>query len=308
MSKAVVIFKAIDHMFAGPQNPGKLKRAGKKEVDLTKDIAYGEGEFQKLDLYRKKDATGKTPVIIEIHGGGFVAGDKKYRTALCYWYCINTGATVISLNYSLGPKYIYPVAQQELANAMNFIGDHADEWGIDLSKSIVTGDSAGGWASAQLCAMQDSDYMQEKLGVKLKYKVTGAVLNCGIYDLQKAVSAKVLFNLTESVCKDFTGITVKELPEWQWLDVVDSKNYVTANWPTSFIVYAEQDFFCGGQGEALVEKLDELGVYQEHYASKKFGDNHTFSLTWTSKAAKECNAQILSFLNRFFAGEIKKAD
>ena len=308
MSKATFIFKAIDYMFNPAQNPGKITRKGKKFCEITNDIAYGEGKYQKLDTYKPKDAEGTMPVIFEIHGGGFVAGDKKYRRALCEWYSMNTGAFVVSINYALGPEFKFIDSQRDIANAFNFVGDHAEEWNLDLDRVVVTGDSAGGWAAAQICAMQDSEYIQEKQGVKLKYKATGALFNCGIYDIEKAVKQKVLFNLTESISKDFLGLSVKDLDTYEYLDIVDSKNYVTANWPTSFVVYAEQDFFCGGQGEGLCEKLDELGVYQEHYGSTKFSDNHTFSLTWSSKATKECNVQILSFLNRLFAGEIGKKD
>ncbi len=58
------------------------------------------------------------------------------------------------------------------------------------------------------------------------------------------------------------------------------------------------------KGEKLVETLNGYGIYNELYRSTKFMDNHTFPLTWTSKAAKENNEKALSFIKRFFAGEI----
>ena len=304
MSKAVFIFKAIDKLFANPQNPGKILRIGKKNVEITNDISYAEGEACKLDTYKPLNAEGKLPVIIEIHGGGFVAGDKKYRRALCMWYAMNTNAFVVSLNYGLGPQYKFPQAQIDIANAMNYIWAHADEWSIDLTRSIVTGDSAGAWGAAQVCAMQDNEYIQNKIGVKANFKVTGALFNCGIYDIQTALKQKVLFNLTESICKDFCGIPTKDIDTYEWLDVIDSKNYVTENWPTSFVVYAEKDFFCGGQGEDLVNKLNENKVYNEVYYSTRFAANHTFQSTWKGKDAVAANQLFLDFANKMFKGEI----
>ena len=66
-------------------------------------------------------------------------------------------------------------------------------------------------------------------------------------------------------------------------------DFVNTDFPASFVTYAGKDFFCGGQGPKLVEKLKELGVHVEEYGSVKFMDNHCFSLTWKSKAAKANN-------------------
>lgn len=79
MSAATVIFKAIDYMFDLQQNPiGRTKR-NMKNVVKTTDIVYDESDKKActLDTFVIPKEEGKYPVIFEIHGGGFVAGDKN---------------------------------------------------------------------------------------------------------------------------------------------------------------------------------------------------------------------------------------
>ncbi len=305
MTFAKFAFLVIDKIFAGAQNPKKLLAQFadvKKEADIVFDEKYPD---VKLDAYFPANTEGKPlPVIMEIHGGGFSAGDKKYRTALSSYYAKETGAAVFSVNYGLGGKVICPVPLQQLVSAANWINANAAKYNLDMTHFVASGDSAGGYYAGMLGVLQDSTALQELYEAKLDARFTGLVLNCGIYDIKKALQAKVLFNMTAGVCKDFAGIAPKELDTYKYKDGVSSIDYVTDKYPKSYVIYAEQDFFCGGQGEALIAKLNELGVYEEHYGSTAFGDNHTFSLTWTSKAAQEANEKMVDFLRRFFADKI----
>ncbi len=304
MSFSKFIFLAVDVLFKNPQNPKKLQNKYSKGVICEKDIIFDEETPEyRLDAYHV-EKEGKYPVIFEIHGGGFSAGDKKYRTTLCNWYAQQTGAYVFNVNYGLGTDVVFPDPVIHLIKAFNWVVANAEKYNLDLDRMVVTGDSAGGYYSSALAVYNDCPPLQEACKIPMNGRFSGAVFNCGIYDLQLALKAKVLFNLTEQVCKDFSGITPDQLEEYPYKDAVDPINYITDKFPKSMVIYSEQDFFCGGQGEALVKKLNELGIYEEHYGSKKFLDNHTFSLTWLSKASKEVNEQLLAFLKKFFNGEI----
>lgn len=307
MTFDVVVFKAIDYIYDLLQNRIGAMRKYKKLTKVQKDIVYDETnpDICKLDIYENKvETSNKKPVVFIIHGGGFVAGDKKYRRHLSSWYAIETGAFVVNVNYGLGPKYLFPEVMSHLTKAVNWVYDNADKYNLDLSKVVCTGDSAGGYYAAELCALQDSKDMQEKLNCFPKLKFTGLLLNCGIYDINRALSTKVLFNLTGLVCKSFSGVDIKDIRNYEYFDYVSPINHLTKNFPKSCVVYAAQDFFCGGQGEDFLKKLNELGIYNEEYHSSKFMDNHTFPSTWKSKAAKEANSLFLSFTKRLFNNEI----
>jgi acetyl esterase/lipase len=305
MTFAKFVFLLIDKLFDGQQNPRKMTKQLHEGLTIQKDIVFDERYPKyKLDTYVRPRTDGKPyPVIMEIHGGGFSAGDKKYRRCLSGWFAQNTGAFVVNVNYGLGSKSVAPEPTRHLVAAFNWIIANAEKYNLDTDKIVITGDSAGAYYAAMLSAVQDNEKLQEIYG-KMNGRIAAGVYNCGIYDVQIALKQKILFNLTEGVCKDFTGGKVKDLDHYELMPYVAPIDYVTDKWPKSYIVYAAQDFFCGGQGEHIVETLQNLGVYVESYGSTEYSDNHTFSLTWKSQAAQEANAGILSFLNRFFNGEI----
>ncbi|MDE5602262.1 MAG: hypothetical protein K2J16_07175 [Clostridia bacterium] len=86
MSFAKSLFVFIDKSFDGGQNKKKMLKFKGVNFKEEKDVAYGSGAMQKLDLcYIPKNDGEKYPVCFCIHGGGFVAGDKYHRRGLCKW-------------------------------------------------------------------------------------------------------------------------------------------------------------------------------------------------------------------------------
>ena len=305
MTFAKFVFKIIDVIFKPQQNPGKLHKQYGEGVVCEKDIVFDEScpEF-KLDTYVvPKDDGTKYPVVFEIHGGGFSAGDKKYRKVLCEYFAHETGAFVVNVNYGLGQKYIFPEPPKQLVAAFNWVIDNADKYNLDTDRILVTGDSAGGYYSAFLSVTQNSETLQELVG-RMRGRIGAGVYNCGIYDITSALQQKVLFNLTNGVCIDFSGLPKSKINEYEYIKHVSPIDFVDEHFPKSLIVYAGQDFFCGGQHDKLAAKLTECGVYYDMYGSTEFKDNHTFSLTWKSQAAKEANAKIIAFMNDYFNGNI----
>ena len=84
MNKAELVFKAIDVLGHAPQNAKSFDG-----ITCIKDIAYGEADLQKGDLYFKNDVNKsgeKKPIVLYIHGGGFIKGDKKHRVTVSEYY------------------------------------------------------------------------------------------------------------------------------------------------------------------------------------------------------------------------------
>lgn len=78
------------------------------DIERMDDIAYGpDARWQALDVYRPKSTSGKLPVIVSVHGGGWTYGDKeRYQ-----WYCMNLaqrGFAVVNFTYRLAPEYKFP--------------------------------------------------------------------------------------------------------------------------------------------------------------------------------------------------------
>ncbi len=87
-------------------------------------------------------------VIIYFHGGGFCFYGIESHDYICRRLSKMNECTVISVDYRLAPEHVFPSAQEDAFLAINYIYEHAKEFGIDANKIIVAGDSAGGTLSA----------------------------------------------------------------------------------------------------------------------------------------------------------------
>lgn len=298
-----MMFETIDKVLEFPQNPKRLeKQFG--DVECISDVNYSERfSDMALDLYYLPQEGKKYPVIFEIHGGGFSAGDKKYRRCLCRYYAKNTGAIVVNVNYGVGADAACPLPMQQLAEAVNWTVANAEKYNMDLSKFVVTGDSAGAFYACFLCVLQGSEFLQSLFQCKLNAKITAAVLNCGVYDMQSAMHRTKL--LVNGVCKELMGMEVEEAVRSPYFEGVTLTKHVNSTFPETLLIYSLNDVFCKGQGEALLEKLQQNNVRTECVCAKSILDNHTYSLIWVTSMAKKTNLRILSFLNRHFGNESK---
>lgn len=304
MTFAQFLFVAIDKLFDHGQNSIKMLKFKDVNFEIEKDIPYAEGDSCKLDTYYvKKDGDEKYPVFFYIHGGGFVAGDKYRRRGLAKW-AANKGFFVVNINYGLGPKDYFPKGLQDCVAALNWVGANAEKYNLDLDNMCVSGDSAGGYYSAMLACVCTNKDLQERFGVSTDLKFRTAMLDCGIYDVNEALSRPLPFNLTDKIFHDFSGSRIKDLETYEYVDYLAPFGFVDENFPKSFITYAEKDMFCSGQGQKLIEKLKTLGVHVEEHHSTKFLDNHCYPLNWNKGAAKENIKLCDDFLARVVNKEV----
>lgn len=136
-----------------------------------------------LDVYGVKENMDPTPVIIEIHGGGFVLGTKETNTSHSQVYA-QAGYLVVTPNYSHLPKGDFRTVIQEIFAVLDWVGDHAEEYHFDLDHVFISGDSAGAAITALTAANLTSESMRSYYGVELPdFTVKGYVLTCPTVDV-----------------------------------------------------------------------------------------------------------------------------
>jgi acetyl esterase/lipase len=120
------------------------------------DIFYGDGANtrQILDVFLPAAADGPAPVMFMVHGGGYVFGDKLFvRPAVDFF--VEQGFAVVTPNYRLAPSHPYPAPLQDIFCAYAWTLSHAEEYGFDLDRVTIVGESAGANAVAMLAAVDD---------------------------------------------------------------------------------------------------------------------------------------------------------
>jgi acetyl esterase len=138
---------AVQSALTGLAYAGKLhpaSRAWMKGVDVERDIPYRRGgdPAHLLDIYRPQGVEGPLPVMLYIHGGGFRILSKDTHWMFGAGYA-KRGFLVFNVNYRLAPKGIFPDQVVDVAMALQWVMEHAEEYGGDLSRLVYGGESAG---------------------------------------------------------------------------------------------------------------------------------------------------------------------
>ena len=118
-------------------------------VTQINNLAYiDDGDrYHLLDVYYPENTEGKIPVIIDIHGGGWMYGDKELNKI----YCLNLakrGFVVFNISYRLAPGVTVNEQLQDCAYALKWISENMKDYPCDTDNIMLTGDSAGGQLSS----------------------------------------------------------------------------------------------------------------------------------------------------------------
>lgn len=129
---------------------------GVQQIDDDPDISHeevtipGPGGEIILSILRSKSLTKEknAPCLYLIHGGGMVMGKRLYLINAMFPFIKELGSVLVSVEYRLAPESPAPAAVEDCYAGLKWTFDNADKLGIDASKVIVTGGSAGGGLSA----------------------------------------------------------------------------------------------------------------------------------------------------------------
>lgn len=114
----------------------------------TFDIAYANvSPAQKLDIYLPAEGNGPFPVIVSIHGGAFMAGDKHDVQVTPMLKALEHGYSVVSINYRMSGEAKFPALVHDVKAAIRWIRANAKTYLLDPDKIATWGGSAGGYLS-----------------------------------------------------------------------------------------------------------------------------------------------------------------
>jgi acetyl esterase/lipase len=106
------------------------------------NVKYGPHERNVLDLYLARSAR-PTPLVVHIHGGGWMAGDKSQVQPVVVNECLKSGISVASINYRYTTTAPLPAPHLDSARAIQFLRSKAQEWNLDPARVAAYGGSAG---------------------------------------------------------------------------------------------------------------------------------------------------------------------
>lgn len=157
-----------------PQQARAAYLAGAEVLDLPRaplarvqdiELPGGDGSARPARLYAASHEA--LPVLLYLHGGGFVIGGLETHDSLCRQLALRSGVAVVALDYRLAPEHPFPAAVDDAWAAMQALAG-SPQWGLRMGPIAVGGDSAGGTLAAA-CALHARDI---KLPLALQLLIT----------------------------------------------------------------------------------------------------------------------------------------
>ena len=207
-------------------------------------------------IVRPPDADGTLPVILYMHGGGWVLGNADTHDRLVREIAVGTGAAVVFVEYERSPEAHYPVAIEQGYATAQWIVRSGSDHGLDPNRMAVAGDSVGGCMTAALALMArergDVRFVQQSM----YYPVTDAAMDTGSYEQFAEgyfLSAKAMAWFWDAYLPDL------ERRSEPYASPLRASDEQLAGLPPAFVIVDEADVL-RDEGEAYAARLRAAGI------------------------------------------------
>ncbi|TDD49982.1 alpha/beta hydrolase [Kribbella antibiotica] len=278
--------------------------AVRQSVTATRDITVTAADAPPaaLDVYAPKASKGgRLPIILWIHGGGFISGGKEsvgdYTMMLAA-----QGYVVASLDYTLAPAAQYPTPIRQANAALGYLATQAGTFGGDASRLFVGGDSAGGQLASQLAALVTNPALANDMPLKPAVPASslrGALLFCGIYDMPGFAASG--FPFVRTFMWSYLGR--RDWLNYERINELSTVDQATAAYPPTLLTVGDKDPF-DAMGREFVAALHGKGVPVTSTFYSGDGLNHEYQFNFALPQAVAFFQTTLGFLSEHSRAEV----
>jgi acetyl esterase/lipase len=263
-------------------------QASHPDVKRTKDIAYTEPfdpavakpRRNLLDLYQPRQPGERRPVLLQIHGGAWVMGEKEQQGQPLMSYLSSHGWVCVAPNYPLSPKATWPDHLIAVKRALAWTREHIAEYGGDPDFIAVTGGSAGGHLAAMV-ALTPNDPRYQPGFEDVDTRVAACVPFYGAYDLANVLG-------TKGGEHEFQRFLAKRVFKSTDRDNARSASPLTlarADAPPFFVIHGRHDSLVNvAEARELVSRLRAVSTSEVVYAELP-GAQHAFEVFTSIRTA-----------------------
>jgi acetyl esterase/lipase len=277
-------------------------RNRRKGVRRIKNVEYARaaGKVLRLDVTVPEEARPgeRRPAVLQIHGGGWVIGDKREQGIPLLSHLAANGWVGFNANYRLSPGATWPDHLVDLKRAVAWIREHADEYGVDPDFIAVTGGSAGGHLTAMV-ALTANDPRYQPGFEDADTSVQAAVPFYGVYDFtdrQKVNHEEMIaMFLGPMVVKAFFDEEPEKFHDASPLDQVGPDA------PPFFVLHGDKDTLAPVEDARLFVELLRDATESPIVYAELHGAHHAFDL-FVSARAKPVIESVERFLHAVHEG------
>ncbi|MEO7312371.1 MAG: alpha/beta hydrolase [Chitinophagaceae bacterium] len=210
----------------------------------------------KMDIYLPPKSGKPSPIVINIHGGGWNHGTKESQTGFNTFF--KAGFAVANMEYRLTPQATAPAAVEDTRCALIYLISHAKELNIDVDKIVIMGGSSGGHLALMGGLLANDHRFDTNCPGVENIHVAAIIDKYGITDVWDWAYGP---NLTSKSATNWLGTRAKDE---QFAKSLSPYYYVTKNSPPTFIVHGDADPTVPyQQSVALHKQFLEVGVKTE---------------------------------------------
>lgn len=265
----------------------------------VRDVPYvtePSNKKQRLDVIRPL-GKGPFPVLVFVHGGGWISMDKSYYTRMCKVFAA-AGYLVLNINYRRAPHFRYPINISDVGAAVAWALENAAAYGGDPSVMFLAGDSAGAHlVSTYSTALSDGRLARAFKVDRMKRpsRLTGLVLFYGAFDLETL--AETGFPFVRMMLRSF--LSRDPVLFRQRAQEASPLRHISPTYPPCFICYSLNDPL-HTESEAFARELELEGVEHDVLAVPR-GEcrliPHGFVMIFWRKCAKRAMEAAIGFLD-----------
>lgn len=206
------------------------------DVDVIRDVAFGSHERQTYDVYLPRNATRPLPVVVFLHPGAWSRRDKR---AVRTMFLVEQGFALVSIGYRLAQHARFPAQVQDSNNGIRHLLEHAGEYGIDASRIVLAGTSAGAHLASLVALAKDN----EAFAPLPQFRPRGVVAVYGAYDLAALVHAQSELEIDHSSDGSPLGVMFGEAPAGRpdLLREISPQTYVGPGLPPFLLLHGRDD-------------------------------------------------------------------
>lgn len=249
------------------------------------DVVYDEvGDWQgKVDLYLPPNQGKPTPIVINIHGGGWNHGNKEKQKGFGSFFKNNVA--IANMGYRLVDVAPAPAAIEDVRSVLVYLVKNAKELNIDTSKIVLMGGSAGGHLALMGAYLDNNTKFDKGRNDLQNIKIAAVINKYGINDM-------VDFSIGEKPYKSAVRWIGDKINNVDFIKSVSPLYYINANTAPTFTVHGDSDPIVPyKQSVILKQKLDEYKI-KNVFITVEGGEHGKFE-----KAKQtEISASIIQFL------------
>jgi len=259
-----------------------MKIGAKQMVDMNHTIgslvSFETEEGTVRALTYGFENTGVKPLLINIHGSGFVMGSAAMDDPFMTQFVEKCNVKVINIDYPLSPDVMFPTALNQCYALVKYVKAHGEELGIDSDRIMLMGHSAGGNLCAAIGIMENSKPMVNVRGIILDYPPTDLSLDAYEKPQPKGCLPPAMCRIFDAAyCKENERRNPLVSPALATSDMVN-------HFPPTLVITAGQDSLAE-ETERFKDVLVSAGVAVDY---KRFeGAIHGFTIM-TEKQSKGC--------------------